>query len=69
MIEGANKFERRNYTVKAKRKNTDEYWSEWSSADDYEKAVELAQWCTYECGYLSQIVDAETKEILLELGW
>lgn len=49
------------YIVQAKRKNTDEKWSDWTTVDDYDEAVRHANHVT-EVGYESRIVDREEKK-------
>ena len=44
------------YSVQAKRKNTNEKWTDWAAADDYESAVRHANRAK-ELGYSSRIID------------
>ena len=53
-------FKYRRYTVMAKRKNTDEPWTDWTNADDYESAVKHAN-RVEELGYSSKIIDRGEK--------
>lgn len=48
--------EEREYKVQAKRKDTDEQWTEWSIVDDYDEAVKHAKRAE-ELGYCSRIVE------------
>ena len=63
------KFEFKRYDVQAKRKNTDENWSEWTNVDNYSDAVRHA--ChVEELGYAAQIVvkDKDVEELRSILG-
>lgn len=44
------------YSVQAKRKNTDEKWTDWTAADDYEAAEKHAARIEA-LGYDAQIID------------
>ncbi len=49
------KFEFKRYCVKAKRKNTNERWTEWTNVDNYREAVRHS--CRVEeLGYAAKIV-------------
>lgn len=49
------KFRRKRYTVQAKRRNTDEPWTDWVDTNNYQQAVNHA--ChVEELGYLATIV-------------
>lgn len=53
------KLESKRYSVKAKRKNTDEKWSEWTNVDSYRDAEKHA--ChVEELGYAAKIVINDT---------
>lgn len=54
------KFRRKRYTVQAKRRNTDEPWSDWTDTNNYRQAVNHA--ChVEEVGYLATIVVREKQ--------
>lgn len=44
------------YSVQAKRKNTNEAWTDWTSVDDYDAALKHAN-RVEELGYSAQIID------------
>lgn len=63
------KFSRKRYTVLAKRKNTDEPWSDWTDTDNYQRAVHHA--CrAEEAGYCAKIIvrEKQIEELLSILG-
>ena len=63
------KFEHKRYCVKAKRKNTNEKWTEWTNVDNYSDAVRHA--CKVEeIGYAAKIVvkDKAVEELWAILG-
>lgn len=49
------------YTVQAKRKDTKEQWTEWSTTNDYNIAVRQAK-RAQELGLDSKIIDGENKQ-------
>ena len=54
------KFRRKKYTVQAKRKNTDEPWTDWTDTNDYQQAVAHAR-RVEEAGYLANIFVREKQ--------
>lgn len=53
-------FKRKRYTVVAKRRNTDEPWSDWTDCNNYQRAVQHA--ChVEELGYRAYIVVREKQ--------
>jgi hypothetical protein len=59
------KFERRRYVVQAKRRDTNEKWSDWTDTNNYRQAVNQARHVE-EVGYLAKIV---VKEKQVEELW
>ena len=56
------------YRIKAKRRGTDEKWTEWTDADSYAKAEDHAIYCE-EVGYQAKIeMDDYVKELWDILG-
>lgn len=54
------KFNRKRYTVQAKRRNTLERWTDWADTDNYKRAIHHA--CRVEeLGYQANIVVRETS--------
>ena len=54
------KFKRGRYTVKAKRKDSNEQWTDWTDVNNYQDAVNHA--CKVEeAGYLAKIVVREKQ--------
>lgn len=58
-----NKFKPKKYRIMAKRKNSDEPWTDWTMVNDYTKAVAHAKHVE-ELGYLSKIVEKERGETI-----
>ena len=53
-------YENKRYDVQAKRRGTDEKWTEWTKVDNYQKAVNHA--ChAEEVGYLAKVVVQEKQ--------
>lgn len=50
------KFKQKRYLVQAKRKGTNEMWTDWTIVDDYDAAVKHAEKVA-ELGYCAQIID------------
>ena len=63
------KFNSKRYDVQAKRKNSDERWSEWTSVDNY-RAAEKHACRVEEAGYAAKIVvkDKAVEELWAILG-
>lgn len=63
------KFKRGRYTVKAKRKDSDELWTDWTDVNNYQRAVEHSCYVE-EAGYLAKIVvnEKQVEELLEILG-
>lgn len=58
----------RRYSVQAKRKNTNQEWTEWTSVDNYERAEYHAKKCE-DAGYAARIiVDPQVEELWRILG-
>lgn len=56
------------YSVMAKRKDTNEEWTDWTEADTYEKAEEHARYCE-SVGYAAKVqADDDLVELWLILG-
>jgi hypothetical protein len=49
------------YNVQAKRKDTDEPWTDWTSVNDYQDALKHARYAK-KVGYLSRIIDREETD-------
>ena len=54
------KFGRKRYTVQAKRRDSNEKWSDWTDTNSYQRAVHHAC-CVEEAGYLAKIVVREKQ--------
>lgn len=61
-------MERKRYRIVARRKDTNEAWTEWAEADSYKKAEEHARYCE-SVGYTSRIaIDEAVGELWRILG-
>lgn len=49
-------YRHKRFSVEAKRKGTDEKWSEWTIVDDYDEAVKHRNRAA-ELGYCARIID------------
>lgn len=53
-------YREKRYSIQAKRKNTNEAWTDWTNVDDYDAAVKHAARIEA-LGYDAQIIDRGVK--------